>query len=91
MPQPINEHFMVPVPYARAFNPIAKTNWEGVGVIPHIKVAADDALKAARSVPGIPRMVQPESDPAATLGRAAMRLAPGLRRLCSNAFARRGA
>ena len=39
---------MLRVPYARAFNPVTKTNWEGVGVIPDIKVAADDALEAAK-------------------------------------------
>lgn len=49
MPRRITDHFMLRVPYARAFNPITKMNWEGVGVIPHIKVAADDALEAARS------------------------------------------
>ncbi len=40
---------MLRMPFARAFNPITKTNWEGVAVIPHIKVVADDALEAARS------------------------------------------
>ena len=43
----INDRFRMLVPYARAENPITKTNWEGVGVIPHIKVSASNALDAA--------------------------------------------
>jgi retinol-binding protein 3 len=43
----INEHFMMGVPGARAINPITKTNWEGVGVEPDIKVPAADALATA--------------------------------------------
>ncbi|MCF6319519.1 MAG: hypothetical protein L3J83_09630, partial [Proteobacteria bacterium] len=35
------------VPSGRAINPITKTNWEGVGVVPHIKVDAKDALSTA--------------------------------------------
>ena len=33
---------------AGAINPISKTNWEGVGVEPDIKVPASDALKVAQ-------------------------------------------
>jgi C-terminal processing protease CtpA/Prc len=44
----INDRFRMLVPYARAENPITKTNWEGVGVIPHIKVSAANVLNAAR-------------------------------------------
>ncbi len=43
-----NEHFAVWVPRGRAINPISKTNWEGTGVEPDIKVSADEALKTAR-------------------------------------------
>jgi C-terminal processing protease CtpA/Prc len=43
----INDHFMVGVPSGRAINPISKTNWEGTGVEPDIKVAAPRALKTA--------------------------------------------
>jgi retinol-binding protein 3 len=40
----IDDHFMIGVPFARAINPISKTNWEGTGVEPDVKVAAADAL-----------------------------------------------
>lgn len=41
-------HFQVFIPSGRAINPISKTNWEGVGVEPDIKVPADDALRVAQ-------------------------------------------
>ena len=44
----IDEHFMIGVPGARAINPITKTNWEGVGVEPDIKVPAAEALATAQ-------------------------------------------
>lgn len=43
----INEHFMIGVPFARAINPYSKTNWEGTGVAPDVKVPAADALTTA--------------------------------------------
>ena len=43
----INDAFMVMVPFARAINPITKTNWEGVGVKPDIEAPADQALSVA--------------------------------------------
>jgi hypothetical protein len=43
----INGRFAVRVPYARAYNPITKKNWEGVGVSPDIQVPASKALDAA--------------------------------------------
>ncbi|MBN2088238.1 S41 family peptidase, partial [candidate division KSB1 bacterium] len=36
------------LPFGRAVNPITKTNWEGTGIEPDIKVAADQALMVAR-------------------------------------------
>ena len=39
--------FMVWVPTGRAINPITNTNWEGTGVIPHIKTPAAEALDVA--------------------------------------------
>ena len=46
-PSVINDDFFVNVPRGRAINPITKTNWEGVGVIPHIEVDSEDALEKA--------------------------------------------
>lgn len=43
----INQGFLVNVPQGRAINPVTKTNWEGVGVEPHIKIDADAALDRA--------------------------------------------
>jgi C-terminal processing protease CtpA/Prc len=45
--QRIDDHFMIGVPFARAVNPITKTNWEGTGVEPDVKVEASQALDAA--------------------------------------------
>ena len=38
---------MIAVPGGRPINPVTKTNWEGVGVEPDVKVSADKALQAA--------------------------------------------
>jgi retinol-binding protein 3 len=45
--RPIDEHFMIGVPFARAINPVTHTNWEGTGVEPDVKVPAKDALATA--------------------------------------------
>lgn len=44
----INRNFGIGVPFARAINPITKTNWEGSGVTPDIAVPAAQALKLAQ-------------------------------------------
>lgn len=44
----INDKFKVWTPTGRAINPITKTNWEGVGVIPHIKTTKKTALVEAQ-------------------------------------------
>ena len=41
------DRFTIWVPDGRAINPITKTNWEGVGVKPHIEVEAKEALAVA--------------------------------------------
>lgn len=48
--QRIDEHFVIGVPFARAINPISKTNWEGTGVEPDVKVPASDALATAQKL-----------------------------------------
>jgi retinol-binding protein 3 len=49
-PHRINAHFTIDVPFAKAINPISKTNWEGTGVEPDVEVAADDALSTAEKL-----------------------------------------
>jgi retinol-binding protein 3 len=43
----ITQYFGIWLPTGRAINPITKTNWEGTGIEPHIKVPAEQALTAA--------------------------------------------
>jgi retinol-binding protein 3 len=43
----ITDHFGIWVPAGRAINPITKTNWEGTGIEPDIKVDAPQALQSA--------------------------------------------
>jgi len=44
---PINQRFGIFIPTGRAINPVTGTNWEGVGVVPEIAVAADEAFDKA--------------------------------------------
>jgi C-terminal processing protease CtpA/Prc len=46
----LSEHFEMFVPSGRAINPITNTNWEGVGVEPHVKTPAPQALAAAQAL-----------------------------------------
>ncbi|HEY8561064.1 MAG TPA: S41 family peptidase [Pyrinomonadaceae bacterium] len=43
----VHDHFGVFVPTGRAVNPVTKTNWEGTGVEPDVKVSKELALKTA--------------------------------------------
>lgn len=43
----LSAHFMIFVPHGQARNPYTGTNWEGVGVIPDIKIAPETALLKA--------------------------------------------
>lgn len=43
----INKLFRMSIPFRRSENAITKTNWENVGVIPHIKIEDSKALEAA--------------------------------------------
>lgn len=52
---PLNDHFSMSVPFGSARSPITHTNWEGVGVVPDVKVSSSGALleayvRALRSV-----------------------------------------
>ncbi|HEY0867073.1 MAG TPA: S41 family peptidase [Fimbriimonas sp.] len=57
----LNDHFGAFVPTGRAINPITKTNWEGTGVEPDIKVPASDALKASHLL-AIKRLIERTTD-----------------------------
>lgn len=46
----LDDHFMIGVPFARAINPITRTNWEGNGVQPDVAVKAADALDTAEKL-----------------------------------------
>ncbi|HTW31899.1 MAG TPA: S41 family peptidase [Candidatus Sulfotelmatobacter sp.] len=43
----IDDHFGMGIPEERSINPYGKTDWEGVGVSPDVKVSAADALDTA--------------------------------------------
>lgn len=45
--RPLNDRFVITIPYQRAENPVTKTNWEGRGVAPDISTPAAGALDAA--------------------------------------------
>ena len=47
-PEIVNDNFTINVPKGRAINPITNTNWEGVGVEPHIKISQGKALATAQ-------------------------------------------
>jgi len=46
----IDDHFMIRVPDIKVTNPISKTNWEGTGVEPDVRVKAADALVTAEKL-----------------------------------------
>jgi C-terminal processing protease CtpA/Prc len=43
----VGPHLKSAIPNGRAINPISGTNWEGVGVVPHVEVPADEAFDVA--------------------------------------------
>jgi hypothetical protein len=52
---PASEHrlaewFMVGGPFAKALDPVTKTNWEGTVVEPDVRVPAADALATAEKL-----------------------------------------
>ena len=60
-PQRISPLFTAFVPVGRSFNPVDKTNWEGVGVEPDIKTTADQALNIAH-LAALGELVKKETD-----------------------------
>lgn len=44
----LDDHFMIRVPTGRSISPITKTDWDGTGVEPDVKVPADQALETAK-------------------------------------------
>ena len=50
MPFSVGQGFIISIPYARSLNPITKTDWEGIGVIPDAKDKAQNALLKAQEL-----------------------------------------
>ena len=46
----VADFFMVGVLFAKSLDPVTKTNWEGTGVEPDVKVPAADALATAEKL-----------------------------------------
>jgi Peptidase family S41/N-terminal domain of Peptidase_S41 in eukaryotic IRBP len=46
----IDAHFTIGVPFARPINPISKTDWEGTGVAPDVRVRSAEALEVAQQL-----------------------------------------
>jgi len=46
----IDDHFGMGIPETRAINPFSKTDWEGTGVEPDVKVKAAEALETAQKL-----------------------------------------
>lgn len=49
-PHRIDEHFTIQVPGIKVINPLSKTNWEGTGVAPDVRVNAAEALQTAEAL-----------------------------------------
>jgi C-terminal processing protease CtpA/Prc len=49
-PVPLDEHFVLMVPSSRPINAVTKSDWEGTGVKPDVKVPATEALDKAEQL-----------------------------------------
>jgi retinol-binding protein 3 len=58
----LTDNFMMSLPFARAVNPITKSNWEEVGVEPDIKVSQNKALETALAM-AARKLMEKEKDP----------------------------
>jgi C-terminal processing protease CtpA/Prc len=46
----LDDHFLIGVPIERPINPVTKTDWEGKGIQPDVKVPAADAFEKAKQL-----------------------------------------
>jgi hypothetical protein len=61
-PMIVQKDFILRVPFARAINPVSKTNWEGTGVTPDIAVPAAQALDKAYAL-AVEKLAAKATDP----------------------------
>ncbi|WP_282043789.1 S41 family peptidase [Winogradskyella flava] len=43
----MDDNFLIQLPITSSIHPVTKTDWEGIGVIPHIKTTKEETLKVA--------------------------------------------
>lgn len=58
----LDDHFDCFIPVGMARNPYTKTNWEGTGVTPDVKIAPGDALKKAHAM-SLEKLIETTVDP----------------------------
>ncbi len=58
----VQTDFVLRVPFARAINPVSKTNWEGTGVAPDIAVPAAEAFDKAYAL-AVEKLAAKATDP----------------------------
>jgi hypothetical protein len=58
----VHASYVLIVPFARAINPITKTNWEGTGVTPDVSVPADQAQGTAYQM-ALEKLKEKATDP----------------------------
>ena len=58
----VQNDFILRVPFARAINPVSKTNWEGTGVAPDIAVPAAQAFDRAYAM-AVEKLAAKATDP----------------------------
>jgi len=58
----VQRDFILRVPFARAINPVSKTNWEGTGVTPDIAVPAAEAFDKAYAL-AVEKLAAKAADP----------------------------
>lgn len=58
----VHAHFAAFVSDSRAINPVTQTNWEGVGVVPHVATSREDALPRAYTL-AIQKILETSTNP----------------------------